>query len=121
MSQSTRVFWKFLFCALIFLSALLVVYAVFIDKVPNRPIPLGATKDDVYNTLGDPEIVLDHPLARVKYAGEAWCYGPKFDFSQILSFEDPFIIRIFDAHPGDMIIVFNSESEVSQITFGSED
>lgn len=115
MSHSTRVFWEIVLCALILLSALLVVYALFIDKVPERSIPLGMTQDNVNQTLGNPEIVLEHPLARIKYGGVAWCYGPKFDFSKILNFEDPFVIRIFDAHPGDMIIVFNSESEVSEI------
>ena len=95
---------------------LVVVYAVFIDKVPSSSSVFeGMKKEDVHDALGEPKIVLNHLLARMKYGGEVWAYGPDFDFSRIFHLELPVVIRIFGAQPNDMLIIFDADGLVSKV------
>jgi hypothetical protein len=81
----------------------------------GQRVQIGDSKSVVLSKLGNPVAVFTNDFASLKYGGEVWAYGREFDPKAVLRGDFPFKLRFFAPEDGDVLIVFDTTSEVKSL------
>jgi len=116
MSRKTNRY-RSLFCALALLGVTGSIFAIRSRMAPEfmDRIRVGDTKLTVVSEVGKPAGVFTNDLISLKYGGEVWAYGKKFDARVALRGDWPFKLRLFVPDTGDYLVVFDTSGAVRTI------
>ncbi len=100
--------------------AVLLVAALFLMQNQDRSSAsartrVGDTKSTVTSLLGKPTTVFTNALTSLKYGGEVWAYGKKFDWNTAMNGGFPFKLRLVAPERGDFLVVFGADGVVTRL------